>query len=540
MDVEPIHNHRACIGLQDSTDQPEISLVYLPPKPQQTWSALAGTAILLLGLAVLAPFAAQPLPQVNGFVPALDATTFVTDFITTVLLLAHFSITRSRALLALACGYLFSALIVVAHALSFPGAFSPTGNLGGSSQTTVRLYLIWHLGLPAALFAYVRLKDEDRTKAGTPTPTTLVVIGSVMGVLVLAGCTVWLAAAGDGLLPSALIDPSRSSPIAAWLVVFTMLICAAALFVLWVFRRSALDQWLMVVVLASIVELAITAPFGGPRFTLGFYTGRIFSLVTSTGVLTALLAETTRLYASLARANMLLERERNNRLMNVEAVTAAIAHEMAQPLAAIATNGDAALEFLASLPPDLDEARIALSDMIEGSHRTADAIDGIRGLFRKTNQTRQPVDLNEVAREVLQSMRVELKQNDIVSRSELTTDMPVVEGNRSQLHQVVFNLVHNAVEAMSVTSDQDRVLRLLTKRQGRTVLIAVRDSGPGIDPKQLDNIFDAFVTTKARGMGLGLAICRTIVESHGGRLTAASDGKDGALFEVVLPIKAQS
>jgi len=238
---------------------------------------------------------------------------------------------------------------------------------------------------------------------------------------------------------------------------------------------------------------------------------------------------------------MLLERERNNRLMNLEAVTAAIAHEMAQPLAAIATNGDAALEFLAGSPPDLDEARIALSDMIEGSHRTADAIDGIRGLFRKTSQTRQPVNLNEIALEVLQSMRVELLQNGVVSRPELATGLPVVEGNRSQLHQVVFNLVHNAVEAMSSTSGQDRVLQLLTKRRGRdTVLIAVQDSGPGIDPMQLDKIFDAFVTTKARGMGLGLAICRTIVESHGGRLTAASDGKEGALFEVVLPINPKA
>jgi PAS domain S-box-containing protein len=285
------------MGLQDSTNQPQISLAYLPPTPRQAWSALAGAAVLLLGLAVLAPFAAKPLPQVNGFIPALDAIIFVTDLITAGLLLAHFSITRSRALGALGCGYLFSALIVVLHGLTFPGAFSPTGNLGGSSHTNFRIYLLWHLGLPVALFAYVWLRDEDRTKAGGRTPTEIVAICGAVGVLVLVSCIAWLA-----LLPP--VDPVAGR----WLTIITMLICAVALSVLWAFRRSALDQWLMVVVLAMIVELAITALIGGlgPSIvTLGFYTGRLFSLVTSTVVLTALLAETTRLYADVARANML-------------------------------------------------------------------------------------------------------------------------------------------------------------------------------------------------------------------------------------------
>lgn len=163
---------------------------------------------MLLGLAVLAPFAAKPLPYFSGFIPAIDAIIFVTDLITACLLFAHFSITRSRALLALACGYLFTALIVVAHALSFPGAFSPTENLGGSSETSVRLYAIWHLGLPAASFAYVWLRDKDHTKAHTP--TALVAIYSVAGVLALVSCIVWLAATGDERLPSALADGANT------------------------------------------------------------------------------------------------------------------------------------------------------------------------------------------------------------------------------------------------------------------------------------------------------------------------------------------
>jgi PAS domain S-box-containing protein len=299
-------------------EQPQISLAYLPPTPLQTRSALAGAAILLLGLAALGPFAGKPLPQVNVFIPALDAIIFVTDLITASLFLAHFSITRSRALLVLACGYLFLALIVVAHGLTFPGIFPSTGDLSRAARINFMIYLVWHLGLPAALFAYVWLKDKDRTTPGPHTPTALVAVCSVVGVFTLVGCLVWLAAAGDKLL-----SPPRSTfqpfpvPITPWLVNLTMLICAAALFVLWAFRRSVLDQWLMVVVLASMVELAITGRLGwhhfehtgglGARFTLGFYAGRLlFSLLTSTVVLIALLAETTKLYAGVARANVLV------------------------------------------------------------------------------------------------------------------------------------------------------------------------------------------------------------------------------------------
>jgi hypothetical protein len=202
--------------------------------------------------------------------------------------------------------------MVIAHGMSAPEAFSPfisaTENYLRLARINFRIYLLWHLGVPVALFAYVWLRDDDRTKAGAHGSTALVVICSVAGVLVLTGCSVRLAV-GDGLLPPAIINPDRSGPIAQGLIASTMLICAAALFVLWVFRRSAVDQWLVVVVLASIVELAITALFGATRFTLGFYAGRAFSVVTSTLLLTVLLAETTRLYGRLAHANMMASAE---------------------------------------------------------------------------------------------------------------------------------------------------------------------------------------------------------------------------------------
>ena len=253
-------------------------------------------------------------------------------------------------------------------------------------------------------------------------------------------------------------------------------------------------------------------------------------------VLAALFTERSESVVRLAHANLLLEHERDNKLMNVEAIAASIAHEIKQPLAAIVMNGGAALQLLGNAPPDHDEVRAALNDIIADSHRTSEVFEGIRALFRKVDQERQLVDINEIILRVLQSLHGELKDHGVTTRTELTSELPLVAGNRNQLQQVIFNLVHNALEAMNATTDRSRVLRVKTELRGRDVIaVAVEDSGPGIDPKQLDGIFDAFFTTKAHGMGLGLAICRMIIGRHGGQLTVSSDGKRGALFQFVLP-----
>jgi len=251
-----------------------------------------------------------------------------------------------------------------------------------------------------------------------------------------------------------------------------------------------------------------------------------------------LLCETTVIYWRLARSHMMLERERDNKLMNFEAITAAISHEIKQPLTAIGANGSAALELLGKVQPDLEGAREALNDVVDGTHRISEALDGIRSLFQKVDQERQPIDVNEIVLDVIRSLRSELKEHGVTTRPELTSGMPLIEGNRSQLQQVVINLIQNAVQAMDTTTDRSRVLRLTTERRDHAISLAVQDSGPGIDPQQLGSIFDAFVTTKTQGMGLGLAICRVIIERHGGQISASSDGKNGALFRLVLPIES--
>jgi signal transduction histidine kinase len=265
----------------------------------------------------------------------------------------------------------------------------------------------------------------------------------------------------------------------------------------------------------------------------------ILVVALSAYVLAALFAQRKETAERLTQSNMMLQRERDNKLMNAQAITAAIAHEVRQPLAAIVTNSGAALRFLDRTPPELENVRRILKSMISDSHRTSDVFDGIRALFGKSDQKRLQIDVNEIILRVLESSRKELQDHDVETHLELATKLPLIDSHGRQLEEVVFNLVHNAIEAMDVATDRARVLRVRTELADRNAItVAVQDSGPGIDPKQIDGIFGAFFTTKSDGMGLGLAICRMIVEHHGGRLTASSDGNKGSLFQFDLPIES--
>jgi PAS domain S-box-containing protein len=232
-----------------------------------------------------------------------------------------------------------------------------------------------------------------------------------------------------------------------------------------------------------------------------------------------------------------LQRERDNKLLNVEAATASIAHEVRQPLAAISVGGAAAMRFLDMSPPDLDELRAILGRIVTDCRQASEVFNGISALFQKIDQSRRAVDVNQIALDVLLSLHGQLKDHGVATETELASDLPLVDGHQAQLRQVVFNLVHNAIEAMATITDRRRLLRVSTRPQDQNaIVVAIEDSGPGIDPGLLNNMFDAFVTTKVHGMGLGLAICRMIVQRHGGRLLASSNGRTGARLEFVLPV----
>ncbi len=198
-------------------------------------------------------------------------------------------------------------------------------------------------------------------------------------------------------------------------------------------------------------------------------------------------------------------------------LAASIAHEISQPVAAVVMNADATLRWLSGVSPDLDEAREAIRRIARDGKRAGNVISRLRSLFKKTGAAKDRLDLNEVIEEVVILTESEARRNKVVLRKELAADLPPVLGDRVQLQQVLVNLILNAIEAMA--SVEDRVLFLRTQPdEARQVRVTVRDSGIGFDPQNAERIFNAFHTTKASGMGMGLSISRSIVESHGGRL----------------------
>jgi len=263
----------------------------------------------------------------------------------------------------------------------------------------------------------------------------------------------------------------------------------------------------------------------------------ILVVALSAYVLAALFAERRESEARLASSNMMLERERSNKLMNLEAMAASISHEVRQPLTGVTTSGNALLRFLGGTPPQLDKVRSAAEKMVAASHRASQMLDDIRNLFGTAKHAKDDlVDVNDLTLRALLALDSDLKSHNITKRVELKPKLPAVMGHRGQLQEVVVNLIQNAIDAMDTVDNDRRVLIVRTERDGDDAIsIEIEDTGPGIDLKKSDNIFDAFFTTKPHGMGLGLAICRMIVERHEGRLSVSSADPRGAIFRINLP-----
>jgi signal transduction histidine kinase len=415
----------------------------LPPTSLQTRWALAVATVVLTGFAAVVPIAGKPLAELNAFFPSLDAIVFVSDLITAVMLYAQLSISRSRALLALATGYLFTALIVIPHALTFAGAFSPTGLLGANIQTGSWLFIFWHIGFSAALLAYAALREEWLAARVAKVRMLAAIWWSTAGVIGLVCALTWLATAGATMLPPIILDQRRISPIVVYPISFAILISLAALLLLLRRRRSLLDLWLMVVALVAILELAFSGLLPTVRFSAGFYAGRAFSLLTASIVLIVMLAETTRLYMRLARSNAMLRREQNNKLMTFEAMASSIVHEVRQPLTGISASGGATLRFLKRSPPDLQNAESTVTRMIDASHRANEVLEGVRALFAKGEPHKAPVDMNDLIAEVVRVLQPELESHKVETRLALDSALPPVSGHRGQLQEVMINLIHN-------------------------------------------------------------------------------------------------
>jgi PAS domain S-box-containing protein len=229
------------------------------------------------------------------------------------------------------------------------------------------------------------------------------------------------------------------------------------------------------------------------------------------------------------------ELARAARLTTVGAMAASIAHEINQPLASIVTNGNAGLRWLARPEPNLEEARSALERVVKEGHRAAQIITGIRAMFKKESGERSPVAINELVCEVVASSLAELKSRRVSLSLQLFDDLSPAQADRVQLQQVLMNLITNAIDSMASVTNRPHTLVVRSERLDEWVLISIQDSGTGIAREQAERIFDAFYTTKPNGIGLGLSITRSIVESHGGRLSVSPVQPYGSVFQIMLP-----
>lgn len=242
-----------------------------------------------------------------------------------------------------------------------------------------------------------------------------------------------------------------------------------------------------------------------------------------------------RRFAEAVSRQRMSELSHMNRSATAGELSASIAHEITQPLQAITSNGNAGLALLAKTMPDLREAREAFQDIVDEAHRANGILGTIRSMFKKSDQEKVALDINTVIQEVLAILHGDFLRRRILVQTRLQTDLPLVTANRVQLQQVILNLCVNAADAMASVTDRDRVLKVKAERQPTGVLITVEDSGSGVEPKNIDRLFEPFYTTKCDGMGMGLAICRSIVEDHGGRLFATPGRPYGLAMQISLP-----
>jgi signal transduction histidine kinase len=531
----PVHREPAA--------QPRLVLSLLPATPNECRVAVAVVLLSLATFAAAVPFARVQLPRVAAFIPGYTSALVINDLITATLLFGQFSITRSRALLVLAGGYLFTALMTVIHALSFPGLFSETGLLGAGVQSTAWLYMFWHGGFPTAVMGYALLKGEGAawTRVTAPVGILLsVVVVAVLG-LVLTG----VATAGEPLLPEIMRGNGYTQamrPVVASVWALSLL----ALFTL--FRRrphSVLDLWLMVVLCAWLCDVALSAVFNAGRFDLGFYAGRIYGLLAASFVLVVLLAETVTLYARLARAMDAERQEREGRLREMRSelshvsrlnelgqMVSALAHEVNQPLTAIGNYVRASQRLVQA--GDSPRALGALERAGGEATRASEIIRRLRDFIRKGDGEQRPESVGGMIEETVALVLTGAERSDVGVELRLDPDASTARIDKVQIQQVLLNLVRNAIEAMA-TQPRQVVIIATTLAADGMIEFSVADIGPGLPVVVREKLFQPFVTTKSTGMGVGLSICRSIIEAHGGRLWADDGRGGGAVFRFTVP-----
>jgi two-component system sensor histidine kinase/response regulator len=526
---------------QEATAERTVFLSTLPASTRERrFATLVASA--LLGLFLLAvPFAKVKLVEVWAFIPSYQASLLINDLITAILLFAQFAILALLPLLILAAGYLFTALMAVPHALSFPRLFAPEGLLGGGPQTTAWLYMIWHAGFPLSVLGYALLRDLRPVRRPAPTIAVTCAI-----VLALVCGAVLFTTVGHSLLP-AIMRGDGYTPVLPIVTVLVWSLSLVALIVLWRQRPySVLDVWIMVVVSAWLFDVGLSAILNAGRFDLGFYAGRVYGLMAATLVLLVLLIETGSVYTQMARS-FAAERNIHNRqlhevqlqLIHVSRLTelgqmvSALAHEVNQPLTAAASYVRAGRRLIHAA--EIGKADDALQKAVDQVTRASQVIQRLRQFVKKADAPRSAEDVRQVVEEASALALLGAEGHGVHLELDFAADASLVFIDKVQIQQVLVNLIRNAVEAMQSSTRWELVIKTMVSPGGK-VELSVKDSGPGLTADVREKLFQPFVTTKSAGMGVGLSICRGIIEAHGGQMWLADNPDGGADFHFTLPV----
>ncbi|WP_157212680.1 MASE4 domain-containing protein [Herbaspirillum sp. CF444] len=515
---------------QRQTENISLFLPTMPASASERKLAIVLIAISAIFFVACLPFAKMPLAKIDAFIPIYASALCINDAITSLLLFGQFVILRSKALLILALGYAFTALMTAAHALSFPGLFSPSGLLSGGSQTTVWFYMFWHGGFPLFVIAYALFK-----KRGSVLAAKGLIALSLGGVFMVVCALAYLGTAGHDYFPVLLLA-GKYTPTFIGTVLGIWGVSFIALMLLWRGRSySVLDLWLLVVVCAWIFDVGLSTIFNLKRFDLGFYAGRLYGLLAASFVLGMLLIENTKLYAKLVsmheqQRHKTAELEILNR--DLESFGYSVSHDLRSPLRVVGQFAQILQEEYADV---LDEEGQRFVSLIrKSSNKMSCLVEDLLAFSKIGQQPLQTevVNFDFLIGEIVQDLKLANEgrtiQFDIVP-------LPVALVDGKILRQVWWNLIENAVK---YSRTRDVSIVAIGYKPSTPPVYFVKDNGVGFDMAYAHKLFGVFQrlhsSQEFEGTGVGLAIVERIVIKHGGKIWAESTIGAGTTFYFTL------
>lgn len=512
--------------------------------------AVAVVGVSFVAFVATVPYVRVPLTRVPAFIPAYQSALLLVDLITAVLLLGQFARLRSRAVLALAAGYLFDAAMIIPHTLSFPGVFAPTGLLGAGEQTTAWLYVFWHGGFPFFVLGYVYFRNHDKDVLSGDFNAAL--LATIVGVAVLAITLTLLTTAGHDLLPRVMQGGDYAMLVTKGISPAVWVLTLIALLAVWRRNTTVLDLWLMVVLTIWLFDIALAAVFGSSRFDLGFYAGRMYGLIAASVVLIALLVEMVRLYGRLTEALRLSE-DRNQELVStqesaaraqrmeaIEQITSAMAHDFNNLFTVICGN----LELIAKASGNPERVERSARNAMVAARRGARLTRQLLAFGGHKIVRAGSIDPNRLIHDLEPLLNRAAEGMQVLTG--LTPSIHPIEVDATHFEAALVNLIANAreagagrviIETRNVAIDAGQLGSMPDAAAGDHVMVAVRDTGPGMSADVAGRAFEPFFSTKKGGKssGLGLSQVYGFVRGAGGHVRIDSQPGRGTSVCMFFP-----